>query len=535
MQDLYIGTDSSGQPFTLPASIINHTMAILAKKRTGKSYLLGVIAEEFLKAGLPFVVLDPVGVTWGLRSSPDGKKPSPFPIVIFGGEHGDIPIERNMGEAVAQAIVEENFSCVIDLTLLSKNAWREFVRDFCHELFTINRTPRHVFLEEAPEFIPQHLRPDMAPTYEAVERLVRLGGNRGLGCTLVSQRPAITSKDVLEQIDTLLALRTVGPRDRKAVLDMFQGVLEEEQLPLLDEFKRGIAKLPNGQAWIWSPEKLQTFAQIKIRDRLTFHPDPERQIAVKVVEARPDVSALRARFATPEQEVEEGKQPRRQDGTIRALTSRAERAESLAASRLESLELQKEIVAEQHQTIEELRTKLNGVESLRSGLVTILSDSVNPVTTLGPALEVDREEIIREIMARLPSDSKGGVQLVAPDALRKSFESKAVDRILQSMDELTDRQRQMLLWLDSHVSVTLHTLARELAGVTYWNGPVSKPWEEDKQVLIKKGLIGQSQKWLRSRLKEEIAEQLSNHPGADVDGVYNHVLHRLSSQLVKGV
>jgi len=43
MQDLYIGTDSSGQPFTLPASIINHTMAILAKKRTGKALALDTL------------------------------------------------------------------------------------------------------------------------------------------------------------------------------------------------------------------------------------------------------------------------------------------------------------------------------------------------------------------------------------------------------------------------------------------------------------------------------------------------------------
>jgi hypothetical protein len=46
------------------------------------------MVEEFLKAGVHVVVVDPVGVWWGLRASADGQREG-LPIVVLGGEHGD--------------------------------------------------------------------------------------------------------------------------------------------------------------------------------------------------------------------------------------------------------------------------------------------------------------------------------------------------------------------------------------------------------------------------------------------------------------
>src|SRR3990167_2728976 len=102
---LTIGTDAAGQPVTLPPDVLTHTMAILAKKGAGKTYTAGVIEEEFAKAGLPFVVLDPVGVHYGIRSNRNGTR-SDYSVVVFGGEHGDIPIERKMGAADALTAME---------------------------------------------------------------------------------------------------------------------------------------------------------------------------------------------------------------------------------------------------------------------------------------------------------------------------------------------------------------------------------------------------------------------------------------------
>jgi uncharacterized protein len=76
----------------LPVEAVTQTVAILAKRGAGKTYTAAVMVEEMLKAGLQLVVVDPVGVWWGLRSSADGQHEG-LPIVIMGGEQGDLPPE----------------------------------------------------------------------------------------------------------------------------------------------------------------------------------------------------------------------------------------------------------------------------------------------------------------------------------------------------------------------------------------------------------------------------------------------------------
>ena len=58
---------------SLPADVVTQTFAILAIRRVGKTYTASVLAEEMMKAKLPFVALDPTGAWWGLRASADGK------------------------------------------------------------------------------------------------------------------------------------------------------------------------------------------------------------------------------------------------------------------------------------------------------------------------------------------------------------------------------------------------------------------------------------------------------------------------------
>src|SRR5438552_6980851 len=96
----------------LPLNAATKTFAILAKRGAGKSYTGAVLAEEFHKNNIPFVVFDPIDVWWGLRLAKDGKSKG-LPVVVFGLEHADIPLTRDMGKEIAHAIVQENVSCVI--------------------------------------------------------------------------------------------------------------------------------------------------------------------------------------------------------------------------------------------------------------------------------------------------------------------------------------------------------------------------------------------------------------------------------------
>src|SRR5205823_14971492 len=138
-----------------------------------------------------------------------------IPVIVFGLEHADIPLDRAMGAQIAQAVVEENISCIISTFGMPKVAQRQLITEFSEELLNINDTPRHVFIEEAHEFVPQRVSAGMGKTFSAVEALVVMGRNRSIGVTLINQRAATVNKDVLTQLDTLLAFRNVAPQDRK--------------------------------------------------------------------------------------------------------------------------------------------------------------------------------------------------------------------------------------------------------------------------------------------------------------------------------
>lgn len=256
----------------LPINAATKTFALLGKRGAGKTYNGGVLAEEFYKVGVPFVVFDPIDVWWGLRLNKNGKD-SGLPIVVFGLEHADIPLTKDMGRDIARAIVHENISCVISTFGMPKVQQRHLIAEFSEELLNINNTPRHVFIEEAHEFVPQRVMGAMGKVFAAVEALVVMGRNRGIGVTLLNQRAATVNKDVLTQIDTLLAFRNVAPQDRKALREWVEHHSAEGDF---EKFMDSLPSLPTGEGWVWSPEFMGVFERVKIRQRETFHPDREK-------------------------------------------------------------------------------------------------------------------------------------------------------------------------------------------------------------------------------------------------------------------
>lgn len=256
----------------LPLNSATKTFAILAKRGAGKSYTGAVMAEEFFKNNIPFVVFDPIDVWWGLKLDRNGKDKG-LPIVVFGIEHADIRIDREMGRKISQAVVKHNISCVISTFGMPKVAQRHLITEFAEEMLDINNTPRHIFIEEAHEYVPQRVFGAMGKTFNAVSNLVVMGRNRGLGVTLINQRAATINKDVLTQIDTLLAFRNVSPQDRKALREWVEYHAAEGDF---EKFMASLPFLPTGEGWIWSPEFLNVFERIKIRERRTFHPDREK-------------------------------------------------------------------------------------------------------------------------------------------------------------------------------------------------------------------------------------------------------------------
>jgi hypothetical protein len=256
----------------IPVSAATKTFAILAKRGAGKSYTGAVMAEEFFKNNIPFVVFDPIDVWFGLRLDKNGKDKG-LPVVVFGVDHADILLTRDMGARIAQAVVKENISCVISTFGLAKVAQRHLITEFSEELLRINNTPRHVFIEECHEFAGQRIMKGNEKCFNAVSNLVVMGRNRGIGVTLINQRAATINKDLLTQLDTLLAFQNTSPQDRKALKEWVEHHAAEGDF---DAFMDSLPHLPRGEGWIWSPEFLNIFKRIKIRQRETFHPDREK-------------------------------------------------------------------------------------------------------------------------------------------------------------------------------------------------------------------------------------------------------------------
>src|SRR5258706_6004811 len=289
---LHVATD-----LQLPDEAVTQTFAILAKRGVGKTYTASVMVEEMLKHQLHVAVVDPIGVWWGLRSSADGKRAG-LQMVIAGGEHADVRIESTSGELLAEMIVEKRVSMVIDLSLFRKGEQHRFMTDFAETLSRRNRHAVHLVLDEADEFAPQRPMGDEARMLGAIEDLVRRGRARGIGVTMITQRPAVLNKNVLTQIEVLVAMRLTSPQDRAAIAEWIKYHADGDAAQKMLE---SLGSLPIGTAWFWSPGWLNLFQRVAIRKRETFDSSSTPEVGANVVKAGTmaavDISWLREQLA----------------------------------------------------------------------------------------------------------------------------------------------------------------------------------------------------------------------------------------------
>lgn len=281
----------------LTDDFVTSTSAILGKKRVGKSYFAQVLAEELLAARQHVVVLDLTSAWWGLRSSADGQSPG-YPITIFGGRHGDLPLEPTAGAELAEAIVDERFSAVLDVRLLKKGQRLRFIADFLETLYDKNTTAMHLFMDEADSYVPQRtFSPEQARALGAADELVRRGGIGGIGVTMVSQRAQVINKDVLSQVDALTVLRMNHPKDLGAIRDWVAAHVDADRAR---EMLASLPALPRGEAWYWAPEA-GTFRHVGVRSKRTFDsgrtPKPGERVAPPKVLAGVDLARLGAKMA----------------------------------------------------------------------------------------------------------------------------------------------------------------------------------------------------------------------------------------------
>jgi hypothetical protein len=294
----------------LPVDTVTSTIVVFGGKGMGKTNLASVLVEEFAAAGLRFAVIDPMGVWWGLRHGLDGKGAG-IKALILGGIHGDMPIDPSSGAVVADLVVDEDDSVIIDISRRPDGSmWSigervRFVTDYAKRLYQRQgekRRPIHQVIDEAARFVPQVVRAgdlDVAKCTGAIAVIVEEGRNVGVGVTLVTQRSARLNKDVAELADCMIAFRTLGPNSMRAVLDWLGEHVEKARIKDVGEKLRS---LPQGSALVVSPGWLEFEGIVAMRRRRTFDssatPKVGEQLRVSGDGAKPtDLAKYRARMA----------------------------------------------------------------------------------------------------------------------------------------------------------------------------------------------------------------------------------------------
>jgi uncharacterized protein len=287
----------------LPLDVVTTTIAVLGIRNSGKTNTCVVLTEELFDAGQQVVIIDPTDVWWGLKSSKNGKQEG-YPVVVFGGRHGDVPLTASDGATVADFIVEERLPAILSLRHFESQAdQRRFVTEFARRLYHRKGeegrdTPMLLVIDEAHLFVPQRVTGAEAPMVGAVQKLVRQGRSSGIGVAIIDQRPASVNKDVLTQIELLICHRTTSPQDSRALEAWIEQNDTEDQRA---EFLKRLPELERGVAWCWSPGWLKLFKRVAIRARETFDSSATPKAGEKRVTpttlAHIDLNALKKKMA----------------------------------------------------------------------------------------------------------------------------------------------------------------------------------------------------------------------------------------------
>jgi hypothetical protein len=340
------------ETLSLPIESIVETFAILGRRGSGKTSTAVVMAEEMIGAGHPVVIVDPLGVWWGLRSSKTGKS-NGLPVTIFGGDHPDVPLDEKAGHLIADTIVTGRFPAILDASRLSKSAMRRFMADFFERLYERNREPLHVFVDEADMMAPQRLTSEGARLFGSLDDIQRRGRARGLGTTLITQRPAVLNKDLLSQSEVLVAMQMTSARDANAIDEWVNLHGDDETAK---QVKKSLAGLDVGTGWVWSPALLNTLEKVHMRARSTFDssatPKPGAPRPVATAFAKVDTAALGAQIAALAEEAA-ANDPR----ALRAQVARLEKELAAALSASGQRVVEEKVVTETVAVISEEQQK----------------------------------------------------------------------------------------------------------------------------------------------------------------------------------
>lgn len=294
-----IATLNVSPKFTLPLEWMTLATVVYGARGSGKTTFGSVAAEEVTRARQRFCAIDLKGDWYGLKSTADGKGEG-IDVIVFGGDHQDVPLEEDAGAFLGETVANLSHSCILDFEYMSKGKQVRFLASFFETLYHRNRDPLLLLLDEAQRYAPQKpMSPDEARCLGAVQDTVKLGRKHGLGVVIFTQRGAGLNKEVSELCDMLVAFRTPGPLDQDRIKDWLDANTSRAQR---DDVMGQLSGLPTGTAIFASGHPdLKLFGQYPVRQRETFDSSATPRVGQRRQEpkklATPDLAELRAKMA----------------------------------------------------------------------------------------------------------------------------------------------------------------------------------------------------------------------------------------------
>ena len=270
---------------------------IVGKPGSGKSYTAGVIIEEFLKKGIPLLIIDVHGEYSSLKVMGDvtSEEFDVYPksyaesVVEFGdlkvNPGADVPLEA-LESANPEDLVVPGQCTIINLRGLLKEEQVSLVASLLGKVFQAvvegRLKPFYCVLDEAHRFAGR----ERTKATDVVRRFAQEGRKFGAGLIVITQRPQLLDTTVRGLVGTWIIHRLSDPNDMRITLE--SGGLE-------GEWENVIAWLESGEAVITGEavEKIPIIVRIRPRETkhggegfnpLDYIAKPSQSAAVKTLE-----------------------------------------------------------------------------------------------------------------------------------------------------------------------------------------------------------------------------------------------------------
>ncbi|MFW9896724.1 MAG: helicase HerA domain-containing protein [Candidatus Thorarchaeota archaeon] len=260
-----------GYPYEVYLLIKNFgRIFITGKSGSGKSYTMGVLCEEFLKKGVPVVILDRHGEYGSLKVAgedlPEGESEFVDSIIEFSdlkkNKGGDVDIEY-LFSLKPTDIVAPNLCTVVNLNGLALEVQEAIAGKLLKKLYDASTTrsipPFYLFLDEAHLFAGKK----QTETCEVVKLFAQEGRKFGANIVIGTQRPQLLDTTIRAQAGTWVVHNLSDIRDI--------GITISSAEDLSNENKSDISGLDKGQAILCGEAVKGIPLFVKIRKRRTKH------------------------------------------------------------------------------------------------------------------------------------------------------------------------------------------------------------------------------------------------------------------------